>query len=204
MTPQAAVEGPSQQRWPLLLLDLEATCDQAPKLPPERMEIIEVGAVWARLDGGLLGEFQAFVKPLEDPQLSDFCRRLTGIQQADVDAAQALPAVGEALARFGEAHAQLQPTWLSWGDYDRKQWLLDVARHGMAHPLDAWAHVNLKQAVAKAQGWRPMGMAEALARLGLPLKGSHHRAIDDARNMAQMLPFAGLRWADSGLVGPGL
>lgn len=186
--------------WPILLLDLEATCDQTPKLPPERMEIIEVGAVWAQLDGLCLAEFQAFVRPLEGPTLSDFCRRLTGIQQAEVDAAPTLPQVAQALAAFGQAHPQPWPTWLSWGDYDRKQWLLDVARHGIPHPLGTWAHVNLKQAVAQAQGWRPSGMAEALARLGLPLAGSHHRALDDARNLAQLLPHAGLCWGPEGLV----
>ena len=30
----------------------------------------------------------------------------------------------------------------------------------------------------------------ALAQAGLPLAGTHHRGIDDARNIARLLPFA--------------
>jgi len=33
-------------------------------------------------------------------------------------------------------------------------------------------------------------MDGALRRVGLPLVGTHHRGIDDARNIARILPFA--------------
>ena len=33
------------------------------------------------------------------------------------------------------------------------------------------------------------GMAGALRRVGLPLVGTHHRGIDDARNIARLLPW---------------
>jgi inhibitor of KinA sporulation pathway (predicted exonuclease) len=32
-------------------------------------------------------------------------------------------------------------------------------------------------------------MAAALRRVGLPLRGTHHRGIDDARNIARLLPW---------------
>jgi inhibitor of KinA sporulation pathway (predicted exonuclease) len=32
-------------------------------------------------------------------------------------------------------------------------------------------------------------MAEALQIAGLPLEGTHHGGIDDARNIAKMLPY---------------
>jgi inhibitor of KinA sporulation pathway (predicted exonuclease) len=34
-----------------------------------------------------------------------------------------------------------------------------------------------------------MGMAAALRRCHLPLHGTLHRGIDDARNIARLLPF---------------
>jgi hypothetical protein len=34
-----------------------------------------------------------------------------------------------------------------------------------------------------------LGMAKALTRCGLTLKGAHHRGIDDARDIARMLPW---------------
>jgi inhibitor of KinA sporulation pathway (predicted exonuclease) len=33
-------------------------------------------------------------------------------------------------------------------------------------------------------------MAGALRQLGIPLAGTHHRGIDDARNIAKILPYA--------------
>ncbi|GHT86553.1 hypothetical protein AGMMS49960_14700 [Betaproteobacteria bacterium] len=33
------------------------------------------------------------------------------------------------------------------------------------------------------------GMVKALELAGLPLTGDHHRGIDDARNIAMLLPF---------------
>jgi len=41
-----------------------------------------------------------------------------------------------------------------------------------------------KQGLKKKQG-----MAGALKLCGLPLEGTHHRGIDDARNIARMLPW---------------
>jgi len=32
-------------------------------------------------------------------------------------------------------------------------------------------------------------MAKALKRVGITLEGTHHRGIDDARNMAKLMPF---------------
>jgi inhibitor of KinA sporulation pathway (predicted exonuclease) len=33
-------------------------------------------------------------------------------------------------------------------------------------------------------------MARALQMVGLPLDGSHHRGLDDARNIAKLLPWS--------------
>jgi len=52
------------------------------------------------------------------------------------------------------------------------------------------ARTLLKDALSSVQGWRKVyGMAKALTRCGLTLKGAHHRGIDDARNIARMLPW---------------
>lgn len=57
-----------------LVLDLEATCDDVGAVPREEMEIIEIGAAllqpstWEITD-----EFNAFVRPVRHPQLTEFC-----------------------------------------------------------------------------------------------------------------------------------
>lgn len=72
-----------------IIFDLEATCWENDH--KRQNEIIEIGAV--KLNEGLktVSDFQIFVKPALSPQLSDFCKRLTSISQADVDAAVYFP-----------------------------------------------------------------------------------------------------------------
>lgn len=51
-------------------------------------------------------------------------------------------------------------------------------------------HLNLKRRFTERMGLRkPEGMRGALRRVGLPLEGTHHRGIDDARNLAGLLPY---------------
>jgi ERI1 exoribonuclease 2 len=72
----------------IVVLDFEATCNNGP--PPAPQEIIEFPSVLLSLaDHAVVDEFSSFVRPVHHPQLTDFCRELTGIEQADVDAAPA-------------------------------------------------------------------------------------------------------------------
>jgi inhibitor of KinA sporulation pathway (predicted exonuclease) len=60
--------------------------------------------------------------------------------------------------------------------------------HGLPNNLPE--HVNLKTRFTEAQGLKKKpGMAQALGLCGLNLEGTHHRGIDDARNIARMLPW---------------
>lgn len=58
------------------------------------------------------------------------------------------------------------------------------------NPLAAFEHVNLKRRFAKARKIKEVGMARALQMVGLPLDGAHHRGLDDARNIAKLLPWS--------------
>lgn len=173
---------------PLLIVDLEATCSDDGSVPREEMEIIEIGAVMA--DGSsfaVTDEFQAFVRPVRHPRLTGFCRELTGIEQADVDAANLFPAV---MARFAAWFALFGDVrFCSWGDYDRNQIARDCAAHGLPNPMPA-EHLNLKRLFQQRHRMRRApGMSEALQKVRLPLEGRHHRGIDDARNITRLLPF---------------
>jgi inhibitor of KinA sporulation pathway (predicted exonuclease) len=175
---------------PVLVIDLEATCDDGDGLPASDMEIIEIGAVWATAEGNVLDTFQALVRPVVRPQLTPFCRQLTNIQQADVDGAELFPAVAARLASFAQRHQAPGATWGSWGQFDAKQLARDCERHGIQNPLAAFEHVNLKRRFAKARKIKEVGMARALQMVGLPLDGAHHRGLDDARNIAKLLPWS--------------
>ena len=81
----------------LYCVDLEATCDdvglnESPRstvVVPVQIETIEIGLVVIDLVSfEIVDEFQRFIKPQIHPTLSDFCKKLTSIQQANVDGAR--------------------------------------------------------------------------------------------------------------------
>lgn len=170
-----------------LVIDLEATCDEGGRLPGREMETIEVGAVL--VDGPTLApidEFQSFIRPVRRPTLTPFCTKLTSITQADVASA---PGFAEVMRRLGSFLGGRRALFCSWGRYDRNQLDQDARYHRVELPLGE-RHLNLKQSFADHLGERPMGMAGALRRVGLSLVGTHHRGIDDARNIARLLPWS--------------
>ncbi len=175
-----------------LVIDLEATCDEERRIRSRHMEIIEIGSVL--VDGATLavvGEHQTFVKPVRHPVLTAFCTRLTTITQADVENAPGFPGAIASLARF---IGDREVLFCSWGDYDRRQFEQDAAVHQVTLPFGE-KHLNVKKAFSDQLGEaKRYGMAGALRRVGLELQGTHHRGIDDARNIARLLPWAlGLR-----------
>ncbi len=171
-----------------LIVDFEATCANDGTLRREEMEIIEVGAVM--VDGGSLAplsEFQSFVRPVRHPVLTRFCSELTSIMQTDVDAASTLPEVVERWSAWADPFNEC--VFSSWGSYDHNQLVQDCRFHDIEMPF-VREPVNLKaEFSARLNIRRRMGMKEALSRAGLTLHGTHHRGIDDARNIARLLPF---------------
>jgi len=166
-----------------IVVDLEATC-WSENQTPERMEIIEIGAV--ELPSSTLKaerEFQSFVRPLSEPQLSDFCCRLTKITQVEVDTAPLFPVVFEKFVSWiGDADFTL----CSWGNYDLEQFRLECRRHGVTFPRKLGVHINLKAAYSRVFGQSRSGLMSAMKQQGLQPIGIHHRGIDDARNIARL------------------
>ncbi len=65
----------------------------------------------------------------------------------------------------------------------------DSKLYSVPFPI-AYPHVNLKQLFTDTQGLpKRYGMAQALELAGIELEGTHHRGIDDARNIAKLLPL---------------
>jgi inhibitor of KinA sporulation pathway (predicted exonuclease) len=172
-----------------LVLDLEATCDDAGAVPRQEMETIEIGAVLVNADTlRPEAEFQSFVRPIRHPHLTKFCMELTRIRQADVDRAPTFP---EALERLCAAvFVGRDALFCSWGAYDRRQLQQDCTLHDVEFPLGD-AHFDVKRGFGRRHRMgRGPGMAAALEHVGLELQGTHHRGIDDARNIARLLRFA--------------
>lgn len=176
----------------LIVLDFEATCERNQSLKPQ--EIIEFPSVLVDLKTeSLVDEFQSFVKPVAHPTLTPFCIELTGIQQSDVNDA---PSFSEALAAHQawlEGHQALDDEdtlMLTCGDWDLNVMLPEQCRiaqidySGLPSMYHRW--VNIKQVFAGLKGTKKghLGMVGMLRALDLPLRGRHHRGIDDCYNIA--------------------
>jgi inhibitor of KinA sporulation pathway (predicted exonuclease) len=170
------------------VIDFEATCCDRGTVPRREMEIIEIGAVMADAnDFRIVDEFQSFVRPQRHPALTAFCTRLTSIRQKDVDAAPTFPECVEAFKPWLDRYREV--AFCSWGDYDRTQLRQDCDFHGIQNPISA-PHRNVKRLFGERLGFaKKYGLTEALAKVGLSFAGTHHRGIDDARNIAALLPF---------------
>ncbi len=166
-----------------IIVDLEATCWE--KRGERKNEIIEIGAVCIDDNKTITDEFDIIVKPLLNPELSEFCMQLTTITQEMINTAPEFP---EALEAFKKWLTDLNDQYIlcSWGHYDRVQFKNDCNLHG----LDSnWTenHISLKHQYAKYKKLkRPVGMKKALKKENFSLKGTHHRGIDDVKNIAQI------------------
>lgn len=162
-----------------IIFDLEATCWEGDKSKPN--EIIEIGALKLNEHFEIVDEFQAFVKPVLYPELSDFCKKLTSITQQEVDGANTFNIVSEQFKIWmGRSYLLC-----SWGKYDKNQLQKDCILHQKDF---TWTkrHISLKHQYIDQYkvSKRNAGMGAALRQFGLPLVGTHHRGIDDARNIA--------------------
>lgn len=169
-----------------LIVDLEATCSDDGTVPRHEMEIIEIGAVMLNSRTfEVESEFQTFVSPVRNPRLTEFCTNLTGITQEHLVGAPPFPEAIEAMTKWMSGFDDA--LFCSWGDYDRNQFLQDCEYHQVAYPFQT-GHLNLKAQFGRTLGLKKrLGIAEALRHLGLKFEGSHHRGLDDARNIVRIV-----------------
>lgn len=166
-----------------VFVDIEATCWRNWR-NENLMETIEIGALKLNHHLEVIDEFVSLIRPVIEPELSDFCMRLTSIQQEDVDQADTFVTVFD---RFVKWLGKEPFTWYSWGGFDRVQLQRDCRKFDRPWPAHLDNHVNLKKLFAEQQQLdEPMGMMRALRRLNIEHNGSHHRALDDARHIAQI------------------
>lgn len=149
------------------------------------MEIIQIGAVKI-LDGqtAIHAEFNQYIKPKLFPELSKYCRSLTGIDQNSINLAATFPEVIEAFKNWiQEDDYRL---W-SWGDWDKKQLKQDGMLHGIDVAFTQTNHYNMAGAFrALNKVGKKGGLARAVQLSGLEFVGQHHDGLADATNLARI------------------
>lgn len=167
-----------------IVFDLEATCWEHPP-PGVVQEIIEIGALKLNPFGDLKASFHTMVKPKVFPKLSVFCRQLTKIPQEEIDRA---PVFIKAIEHFQDWIDIYEEEYLlcSWGKADRRLLTDDCGLHRLDNDwLDPY--IDLKAQYADIKGLlSPIGLKQALTREGFEFTGDHHRAYDDAENLAKI------------------
>ncbi len=170
-----------------LIIDLEATCWENHR-HKENMETIEIGAVLINNDYKIIGEYQTFIKPIKNSKLSEFCKDLTSIKQEHIDNAEIFPIVFKKFIQWAERkskHNIADIIFCSWGYYDKKQLIKDCELHNVKYPFQI--HYSIKHKFAEIKKLKkPKGMKNTLQMCKIPLKDTHHRGIDDAKNIAKI------------------
>ncbi len=176
----------SKQLDKILVIDVEATCwkDKIPQ--GQKNEIIEIGiCVLDTASGERVASESLLVKP--NSEISEFCTELTTLTQAEIEKKGI--SFKEACKVLRKEYLSQQYTWASYGDYDRRQFERECQEKNVGYPFGT-SHINIKNLLALTQNWkREVGMATALEKLDIPLEGTHHRGVDDAWNIANILAW---------------
>jgi len=171
----------------LICLDLEYTCWENslqngwsdPKYPAE---IIQVGMAGFDLNRGqCLTKFSAYVRPVLNPGMSDYCVNLLQISQEIIDNSSALPEIINQVSSLLSDYSDDSTLVCAFGP-DCKRFADDAARHNQESPFRLFNCLNLQQEAAKV-----MGMADKFPErehikqhFQLPPSANRHDALDDA------------------------
>ncbi|NJL74710.1 MAG: exonuclease domain-containing protein [Saprospiraceae bacterium] len=167
-----------------IIFDLEATCwENTPK--SKTQETIEIGAIFLNAYGEIEGSFNRFIRPVLNPYLSNYCMSLTTIRQEQVDRAEKFVPVIEDFQDWACVFDE-DYVLCSWGDFDQEILINDCKFHDVEQD---WLkhHINLKRQYQKIKGLnKQKGLKSAVTAEGFEFTGTHHRAIDDAKNLTKI------------------
>lgn len=170
----------------IVVVDIESTCWEK-KEPQHLNEIIEIGVCVIDLATMSLEDNEGILVLPQKSTVSQFCTDLTTITQEMLDKDGI--SFKKACAVLRDKYNTNNRVWMSWGDYDRRQLERQCSRlrHAdLRYPFGP-THINMKNLFAiDMRLSREVGMDAALKKLNMDLDGTHHRGVDDARNIARI------------------
>lgn len=167
----------------ILVVDIECTCWEEPR-NDDICEIIEIGICPIDTKSGNVLEPRSIIVKPKLSEVSEFCTKLTTLTQEDVDSGISFKNACKILV---DEYQSGKYMWASYGYFDKNHFGMQCEREGIEYPFSK-AHINVKLLFAlKYSLTKDIGMYKALKFLGMPLVGTHHRGIDDARNVANIL-----------------
>jgi inhibitor of KinA sporulation pathway (predicted exonuclease) len=169
----------------VLVIDVESTCWEPPEYQPRDQisEIIEIGLAVVDIKTLEMSDNVSILVKPQNSKLSKFCTKLTTLTQEQVDKGITFEEACKILRKEFNSDNR---TFVSWGDYDRKMFERNSRDYGVKYPFGP-RHHNLKNTFRLLHGLdTELGLDQALGFLGLKLQGTHHRGVDDAKNIANI------------------
>jgi inhibitor of KinA sporulation pathway (predicted exonuclease) len=169
----------------LLVIDVESTCWMGKPPKDMKTDIIEIGVVEVDvLRQKVIGAESILVVPTTS-EVGWFCKKLTTLTDKHVRE-NGIPFRDACRILMEKYRTKLRP-WASWGDYDRNQFKRQCEREKIKYPFGG-THINAKDLFSLVHKLdREFSMVDALTHLQLSLTGIHHRGVDDAQNIAELL-----------------
>ena len=176
----------------LVILDLEATCGNV-----ITQEIIEFSTVL--VDIGYkkkIAEFQQYVKPVNEPILTTFCKDLTGITQHNIDNGIHIIDTFRLFEKWLDNY-NLKDNYIimTCGDWDIGEMIItQCEKYDIDLPTFCYKWMNIQVEFEKTYMMKKHGMMKMLKYLNIKHTGKHHSGLDDCRNIANIL----IRMLDDG------
>lgn len=169
------------------VLDLEATCWENKTPPPgEDRDIIEIGICEFNFKTRTIIKPNGFLCMPLYSKVSPFCTQLTTITQEQLNTEGKL--FKTQLNTIISEYSPENRIYASYGEFDKHMIARECGKLGLYNPFAKSIHLNVKTLFAiKYQLDREVGMEKALKIAKIPLVGTHHRGVDDALNIAELL-----------------
>jgi inhibitor of KinA sporulation pathway (predicted exonuclease) len=169
----------------IVVVDVEATCWEG-KIPEGMAnDIIEIGICLLDVSTGEITDSRGILVKPERSVISPFCTQLTTLTPEMIAASGV--SYKEACQLVKKDYAAQSRAWASFGAYDFRQFQRQCSEMNIAYPFGP-SHINVKTLFAvKNKLGHETGMTGALEMLNIPLEGTHHRGVDDAKNIAKIL-----------------
>lgn len=183
----------SPYEW-LIVIDFEATCFEKP-FNRNKQEIIEFPAVLLNLETGIIEkEFHKYLRPVEIPILSDYCKNLTGISQETVDDGELFASVMEefrkwvkltikekklVLPKTKKSNLDGNCAFVTWGNWDfHIQLKNECNRKKVRKPSFFNQWIDLKQIYIELGTFKnQFTFGDALEQAGIKFVGRPHNGL---------------------------
>uniref|UniRef100_A0A8R1HZ92 SAP domain-containing protein n=1 Tax=Caenorhabditis japonica TaxID=281687 RepID=A0A8R1HZ92_CAEJA len=177
----------------LIAIDFECTCVEVIYDYPH--EIIELPAVLIDVrEMKIVSEFRTYVRPVLNPDLSDFCIQFTRITQETVENApyfrEALLRMYQWMRKYGLGEKNARFAFVTDGPHDMWKFMqFQCVLSSIRMPHMFRSFINIKKTFKEKfngliKGNGKSGIENMLERLGMSFRGNKHSGLDDARNIA--------------------